>query len=252
MVWKASVSMGKRAGCDALSRAQWRAVGGRAGGWTGSVPGLWGAACTVGVRSLAGGAVAWAGQVAHAKAGVLSWLCSHARAVPVLDGARPAGRRGGDRRGVAACCLWAWASTDRGAAGSPASNGPWVAAHSQSPRTGPAGVRHPVGGVSGSSAGRGDCGWQPARRRGRGAHAGCSRVGAALRHRPSLPVGAGGVADRRAAGSLSHATVATGGRCGAPGCGQHFPSQQQFFSIAPRRNTLPRSLTASPRPQGRS
>ncbi len=131
--------------------------------------------------------------------GVLSALWSYACAVSVMVGAAPPRRGGGDRRGVALGCWWRGASPDRPAAGPSAGNGPRVAARRQSQRAEPASVRDQVGGVARSGAWRRHCGRQRARRRGRGGHDRRPCVGTAVRSRADRPVGASGLADRRAA-----------------------------------------------------
>ncbi len=226
--------MGERTRCDALSRAQRRAVGGRSDRRPSRVPRLWRASGTVGVRSPAGSATARGSQVTPATPGLLSWLWSYARAVPGLVGPRSPRRGGGDRRGAAARCVWDGASTDRGAAGSSAGNGPRVAAGGQSPGRQSARVRDPVGGLSRSRASRDHGGWQRTRRRSRGGHGRCPGVGAALRSGPGRSVGAGGVADGRVAGALSRAAVAGHVRRCGPVPGDSPPSPAAVAGSAER------------------
>lgn len=198
-MWKAPGGMCEQTNLDAVDRDHRGARGGGVGPWAAGLPGLFGAAVAVGVRTLARGAAAAWDPVGQAASGVLWRLWRHARAVSVVVGAASARRGRGDRRGAAASRERRGAPPDRQRTGPAGGNGSWVAQGRQVASGEPADVRDQARSLARSRAGRGRTRRQQPGRRGRGDHARCPRVGAAVRSPRRRCVGTCRVPDWRAA-----------------------------------------------------
>lgn len=174
---------------------------GRGGAWRRGpvVPGLLGAVVALGVRACARGARHGWDAVTQATACSLQLMRGYARAGAVLDGTAASRQLGGYRSSDASGVVRRWASSDRWAPRAATDHGPWVAACRTHACRRFAGVRDAVAGCAGPRAGGGLSNWQRDRGYGRGGHARCPGVGAALRARPRRSVGACGLAHRRTA-----------------------------------------------------